>query len=69
MPGINDKENLSVLAPHFEKVLNNTQPTLPLVIDKIQLRNIILSLDNDTTWEEFIKAVGKLSNNKVPGLN
>ena len=69
MPGINDKENLSVLAPHFEKVLNNTRPTLPSVIEKIQPRNIILSLDNDITLEELIKAISKLSNDKAPGLN
>ena len=35
MPAINDKENLSMLALLFEKVLNNTRLILPSVIDKI----------------------------------
>ena len=42
----NDKENGSVFANHFKKVLNNHKPTDTTVINKINLREFMEELDD-----------------------
>ena len=65
----NDKENMSVLQPHCEKLFNNIKPVSLTALDNIDQRNIETSLDDPITWKEFTRALNGLKNNKSPGAN
>ena len=65
----NDKENMSVLLPHCEKLFNNTSNVSPNALDHIDQREVETSLDDPITWKEFTKAINGLKNNKSPGAN
>ena len=47
----NDKENVSVFANHFKKVLNNHKWTDTTVINKIKLREVMGELDDPPLWK------------------
>ena len=64
----NDKENVSVFANHFKKVLNNHKPTDTIVINDIHLREVMGELDVLPLWTEFIGDIQELTNYKSPGL-
>ena len=65
----NDKENVSVFANHFKKVLNNHKMTDTTVINEINLREVMGELDYPPLWTEYICAIQELTNDKSPGLN
>ena len=46
----NDKENVSVFANHFKKVLNNHKMTDTTVIDEINLWEVMGELDDPPLW-------------------
>ena len=41
----NDKENVSVFASHFKKVLNNQKPVDKIVINDIYLQEVMSDID------------------------
>ena len=53
----NDKENVSVFANHFKKVLNNHKPTDTTVINDISLREVMEGLADLPLLTEFICAI------------
>ena len=65
----NDEENVSVFANHFNKLLNNHKTTDKTVINKINLQEVMVELDNPPLWTEYILAIQELTNDKSPGLN
>ena len=65
----NDKENMSVFASHFKKLISNHKPTDNEVIHKIDLREIMTELDTPSAWANFAYTAKKLTNNKAPVLN
>ena len=65
----NDKENVSVFANHFKKVLNNHKPTDTIVINDIHLREVMDELDDPPLWTDFISAIPELTNENSPGIN
>ena len=53
----NDKENVSVFANHFKKVLNNHKTTDTTVINKINLQEVMEELDDPHFWTEYIFSI------------
>ena len=64
----NASENMSVFAPHFDRVFNNHRAVDPTLLDQIPQRRTMWDLNDPITWDEFCKAVKKLKNAKAPGL-
>ena len=65
----NDKENMSILHPHCEKLFNNKKLVSPNALTLIHQRDTDPTLDNPITWQKFTKAIKGLKNNKSPGAN
>ena len=65
----NDKENVSVFANYFKKVINNHKWTDTTVINEINLREVMGELDDPPLWTEYISVIQELTNEKSPGLN
>ena len=65
----NSKENMSVFAPHFSNVYNNHRPVDFEILNKIQQREVMTSIDSPITYEEVNAAINKLNAGKAPGLN
>ncbi len=65
----NGKENMSVLGPHFNRVLNNHQPVDPTVLIDVPQCPTLSEIDSPITFEEVNAAINKLKNGKSPGLN
>jgi len=68
-PATNDKENMVVFGPHFERVFNNHRPVDPTILDEIPQRPILHKIDSPITFDEVNTAINKLKNGKSPGLN
>jgi hypothetical protein len=68
-PATNDKENMAIFGPHFERVFNNHHPVDPTVLDEIHQRPILHDIDSPITFAEINIAINKLKNGKSPGLN
>ena len=64
-----DKENAEVLGPHFEKVFNNHRPIEWKVMNEIKQRQTMHELNKPISWAELKTSIGKLTNDKAPGLN
>ncbi len=64
----NASENMSVFAPHFQRVYNNHRPVNPHFVEHVTQQRTLWELNNPITWEEFSKAVKKLKNAKSAGL-
>jgi len=64
----NASENMSVFAPHFDRVYNAKRATDPTILAQVPQRRTMWELDDPITWVEFSKAVKKLKNAKAPGL-
>jgi len=58
-----------VFVSHLEDVLNNNGNVDWNVLENLKQRRVMKELDNQTEWCELKKAITKLKNNKVPGLN
>ena len=65
----NDKENMEVMYPHFQRVFNNHRPVDDSVLDLLEQRRTEWDLNDCITWKEFDRAVNKLTAGKAPGLN
>ena len=65
----NDKENMQVMYPHFQRVFNNHRAVDNSVIDLIPQQEIRWTINQRISWDEFDRAVNKLKNGKAPGLN
>jgi hypothetical protein len=64
----NASENMSVFAPHFDRVYNAKRATDPTILAQVPQRCTMWELNDPITWDEFSKAVKKLKNAKAPGL-
>jgi hypothetical protein len=64
----NSSENMSVFAPHFQRVYNNHRPVYPCFVEHVTQQRMLWELNDPITWEEFTKAVKKLKNAKAAGL-
>ncbi len=65
----NAKENMSVFGMHFNKVLNNHRPIDYTVLDLIEQKPCLTSIDTPITFKEVKRAINKLKKGKSPGLN
>lgn len=65
----NDKENISIMRSHCEKLFNNKKEVSDDALDLIDQRALEPELDNSISWKEFTKAINGLKNNKSPGAN
>jgi hypothetical protein len=65
----NAKENMSVFGAHFHKVLNNHRPVDRTVLDLLEQKPCMTSIDNPIRFAEVKRAINKLKKGKAPGLN
>ena len=65
----NAKENMSVFGMHFHNVLNNHRPIDMTVLDLIQQKPRLDTIDAPITFREVKTAINKLKKGKSPGLN
>ena len=65
----NDKENMSIMEPHCQRVFNNHRLVHPQALELLKQREGFYKLDDPIRWKEFITAVNSLKNDKSPGLN
>ena len=65
----NAKENMSVFGAHFHKVLNNHRPVDRTVLDLLEQKSCMTSIDNPIRFAEVKRAINKLKKGKAPGLN
>jgi hypothetical protein len=56
----NAKENRSVFRPHFRKVINNHRPFDYSVLDLIEQKPCLTSIDTPITFGEVKRAINKL---------
>jgi len=56
----NAKENMSVFGLHFNNVLNNHRPVDYSVLDLLEQKPCMTSIDNPITFSEVKKAINKL---------
>ncbi len=66
---LNAKENMSVFEAHFYKVLNNHRPVDYSVLDLLEQKPCLTSIDNPITFSKVKRAVNKLKKGKSPGIN
>ncbi len=57
----NAKENMSVFGAHFDKVLNNYRPVNRSVLDLLEQKPCMTSIDNPITFSEVKQAINKLN--------
>jgi hypothetical protein len=65
----NAKANMSVFGMHFNKVLNNHRPIDYTVLDLIEQKRCLTSINTPITFKEVKQAINKLKKGKSPGLN
>ena len=65
----NNKDNMIVMNPHFQKVLNNNQPTDFRVIELIKQQKTMWHLDKHITWDEFNLAINGIKSMIATVLN
>ena len=65
----NARENMSVFGAHFHKVLNNHRPVDHTVLDLLEQKPCMMSIDNPITFGKVKRAINKLKKGKAPGLN
>ena len=65
----NAKENMSMFGLHFTNLLNNHRPVDYSVLDLLDQKPCMTSIDNPITFSEVKKAINKLKKGKLPGLN
>ncbi len=56
----NAKDNMSVFGAHFDKVLNNHRPVDHSVLDLLEQKPCMTSIDNPITFSEVKQAINKL---------
>jgi hypothetical protein len=65
----NTKENMSVFGMHFHKVLNNHRPIDKSVLDLIEQKPCLTTIDAPITFKEVKRTINKLKRGKASGLN
>ena len=65
----NAKENMSVFGLHFTNVLNNHRPVDYSVLNLLEQKPYMTSIDNPIIFSKVKKAINKLKKGKSPGLN
>jgi len=65
----NARENMSVFGTHFHKVRNNHRPINHTVLDLLEQKPCMTSIDNPITFAKVKQAINKLKKGKAPGLN
>jgi hypothetical protein len=65
----NARENMSVFGAHFDKVLNNHQPVDHSVLDLLEQKPCMTSIDKPISFTEVKRAINKLKKGKAPGLD
>jgi hypothetical protein len=65
----NDRDNMKVFSKHLQKVYNQRRPIYADAAKLIAQREIMQEIGESISWEEFNKAVMKLTNDKSPGEN
>ncbi len=65
----NAKKNMSVFGPHFTKVLNNHRPVNYSVLDLIEQKPCLTSIDTPINFSKVKQAINKLKKGKLPVLN
>jgi len=65
----NAKENMSMFGLHFTNVLNNHRPVDYSVLNLLEQKPYMTSINNPITFSEVKKAINKLKKGKSPGLN
>ncbi len=65
----NAKENMSVFGAHFHRVLNNHRPVDHAVLDLLEQKPCMVSINNPISFAEVNRAINKLKKGKAPGLN
>ncbi len=68
-PAINDKENMSVMLPHCQRIFNNHKTVSPQALAHMKQQPIMQSLDNDFSDTEIRNALHQMKNDKAPGSN
>ena len=66
---INDKENMSVMLPHCQRIFNNHKAVSPQALLHMKQRPIIQALDDDFSDIEIRTALRNMKNDKAPGSN
>jgi hypothetical protein len=64
----NASENMSVFSPHFYNVFNNHRSTDPKILQHIPQQHTMWGLNDSINYDEFSRAVQKLTNAKAAGL-
>jgi hypothetical protein len=65
----NDKDNLSVMLPHCQRMFNNHRPVSPDALLNMKQHEEIPEIGEPITKSEFKRAIKQLKNNKSPGAN
>jgi hypothetical protein len=65
----NPRENMSVFGAHFHKVLENHQPVDHTILDLLEQKPCMTSIDNPIRFAEVKCAINKLKKGKTPDLN
>ena len=65
----NNKDNMIVMNPHFQKVLNNNQPTDFRVIELIKQQKTMWHIDDPITWDEFNQVINGINSMKASAFN
>ncbi len=65
----NATENMSVFGAHFHKVLNNHRPVDHIILDLLEQKPCMTSIDNPIRFAEVKRAINKLKKGKAPGLS
>ncbi len=63
------EENMSVFGMHFHKVLNTHRPVDDSVLNLINQKPCLTTIDAPITFREVKHAINKLKQGKAPGLN
>jgi hypothetical protein len=58
-PATNDKENMAIFGPHFERVFNNHRPVDPTILDEIPQCPNLHEIDSPITFDEVNTAINK----------
>ncbi len=65
----NAKKNMSVFSLHLHKVLNNHRSVDNSVLDFIEQKPCLTTIDAPITFREVKHAINKLKKGKAPSLN
>ena len=65
----NNKDNITIIHPHFKKVFNNHSSTYFSLHERIKQPKTMLHVDDPIAWDEFNQAINGLNIMKESGFN